>query len=219
MAKGRPGICSVCNSPQRREIELSLVPRLPVSTIAPPRGVSRDSAWRHGRLHLTPVQRASYLTALKPSGIDLEELQRNESQSLLAQLLAGRAKLQTYSATAFETGQLSVAVSAERGVTENLSLVSKLLGMLVQRHSVEHTSLLVSPSYLELRTALLVALKPHPAAAADVAKVLHAIESKAALDITARSNGRAPVRLIEADASGHRVIEMTPGGDSRGHGT
>src|SRR5262245_10693858 len=217
MAKGRPGICSVCNSPQRREIELALVTRLPVSTIAARWGVSRDSAWRHGRLHLTPVQRASYLTALKPSGIDLEELQRNESQSLLAQLLAGRAKLQTYSATSFETGQLSVAVSAERGVTENLSLVSKLLGMLVQRHEVAHTSLLVSPSYLELRETLLRVLRPHPAAAADVAKALSELESRAAKDITAAANGK-PVKLIEADGSGHRVIEASPGSDSGGVG-
>src|SRR5262245_1050383 len=109
MTKGKPGICSVCNHPQRREIELALVPRLPVSTIGARYDVSRDSVWRHGRQHLTEVQRAAYLTALKPNDIDLAELQRNESQSLLAQLLAGRAKLQAYSATAFESGQLSVA--------------------------------------------------------------------------------------------------------------
>src|SRR5262249_46757474 len=200
--KGKGGICSVCTHPQRREIELALVTRLPVSTIAARYEISRDSAWRHGKTHLTPVQRAAYLTALKPSDIDVEALQRNESQSLLAQLLAGRAKLQAYSAAAFEGGHISVAVSAEKAVTENLALVSKLLGMLVQRHQVEHTSLLVSPSYLELRTALLAALKPHPAAAADVARVLHAIESKAAGEIAREAGGvrrRPYVKLIDGD--------------------
>src|SRR5262245_13892157 len=218
--RGKGGVCSVCTHPQRREIELALVTRLPVSTIAARYEISRDSAWRHGKKHLTPVQRAAYLTALKPSDIDLEALQRNESQSLLAQLLAGRAKLQAYSAAAFEDGQISVAVSAEKAVTENLSLVSKLLGMLVQRHQVEHTSLLVSPSYLELRTALLAALKPHPAAAADVARVLHEIESKAAAGIRAAAQGRPlrPVKLIESDADGHTVLETAENRAGNGSG-
>src|SRR5262245_27000972 len=143
-------------------------------------GVSPDSVYRHRKRHLTATQKAAILASVKPSAIDLEQLQRSESESLLAQLLAQRATLQQYSAAAFEAGQLATAVSAEKGVVENLSLVSKLLGMLVMRHEVSHTSLLVSPSYLELRETLLRVLRNHPAAARDVAAALHELESRAA---------------------------------------
>jgi hypothetical protein len=196
VAKGRRGICSVCTHAQRREIELATVTLVPVLAIAVRYGISRDSVYRHAKKHLTAVQRAAYLSAMKPVGVDLEQLQRSEGESLLAQLLAGRAKLQMYSAAAFEAGQLATAVSAEKGVVENLGLVSKLLGMLVTRHEVSHTSLLVSPSYLELRETLLRVLRKHPAAARDVAAALHELESRAAEQIKAAKNSR-PTLTIE----------------------
>ena len=40
----------------------------------------------------------------------------------------------------------------------------KLLGTLVTRHAVSHTSILVSPDYLRLRSTLVDALRPFPAA-------------------------------------------------------
>jgi hypothetical protein len=183
----KPGVCSVCAHERRREIEVGLVCRVPVSTLAARYDVSRDSVWRHNK-HLTPLQRAAIMAARAPSGIDLEELHRTESEGLLAQLLAGRAKLQSYAAAAFEAGNVAAAISAERGVVDNLTLLSKLLGMLVVRHEVKH-SLLVSADYLTLRDTLLRVLRKHPAAAKDVAAALHELESKAAEDIKAKANG------------------------------
>jgi hypothetical protein len=167
---------------------------VPVAVIAQRFGVSSDSVYRHGHKHVSAVQRAALMTNLRPSAIDLEALQRSEGESLLGQLVVQRATLQTYSASAFESGNVSAAISAERAVCDNLALVSKLLGMLIVRHEVSHTSLLVSPSYLELRETLLRVLRPHPAAR-DVAAALHELEAKAAEAIRAKANGGG--KLIE----------------------
>jgi hypothetical protein len=84
VAKGRRGICSVCTHAQRREIELATVTLVPVSAIAVRYDISTDSVYRHAKKHFTPPQRAAYLSAMKPAGVDLEQLQRSEGESLLA---------------------------------------------------------------------------------------------------------------------------------------
>jgi hypothetical protein len=78
-------------------------------------------------------------------------------------------------------------VAAEAAITSNLALVGKLLGMIVQRHDVRSTSILVSADYLALRQAIVTALRPFPAAAAAVGVALHHLEAAAAKDITARA--------------------------------
>jgi hypothetical protein len=145
------------------------------------------------------MQTAAILSAMKPSAVDLEELQRSESEGLLGQLLAQRATLQQYSAAAFEAGNMTAAIQAERAVTGTLELTSKLLGMLVQRHEVTHASILISGDYLALRSALLLALKPYPEAARAVGTALHQLETQAAEAIKARgAEGKRPL-LIEHD--------------------
>jgi hypothetical protein len=128
----------------------------------------------------------------------LEQLQTSESEGLLTQLVSQRARLQQHSEIATELGDVRSAVACERAITDNLTLVGKLLGQLVQRHEVRSTSILVSPDYLELRAVLVRALQPFPEAAGAVGNALHALESKAAQAITAAA-ARRPV-LIEAHA-------------------
>jgi hypothetical protein len=196
MAKGKGGICSCCTSPHRREIDLALVAKVPGSVIAARFDVSADSVWRHAKHHLSAVQKAALLTAMKPSAIDLEQLQRTEGESLLGQLLAQRATLQTYGAAAFEAKNYQAAIGAERAVTANLDL--KVLGLIITKHEVRSTSLLISPDYLALRHALVEALRPFPEAARAVGAALRLLEDKAAADIKAKANGS--MALIEGRA-------------------
>jgi hypothetical protein len=198
LAKGKAGICSCCTSPNRRLTDVALVARVPWPVIAKRFDVSRDSVKRHGKHHLSAVQVAALASAMKPSAIDLEQLQRTEGESLLGQLLAQRATLQTYGQAAFEAKQFQAAISAERGVTANLDLLSKVLGLIITKHEVRSTSLLISPDYLALRHALVEALKPYPEAMAAVGRALHELESKAAADIKAKANGS--MALIEGRA-------------------
>jgi hypothetical protein len=198
LAKGKAGICSCCTSPNRRLIDVALVARVPWPVIAKRFDVSRDSVKRHGKHHLSAVQAAALATHLRPEAIDLEALQRSEGESLLGQLLAQRATLQTYGQAAFEAKNYQAAISAERGVTANLDLLSKVLGLIITKHEVRSTSILISPDYLALRHALVEALRPFPDAMAAVGKALHELEAKAAADIRSKANGGRP--LIEGRA-------------------
>jgi hypothetical protein len=186
-------ICTICHNQRRHAIELALVHRTPLRVIADRYGVSKDALYRHRKLHLTAAMKAALLTASKPiDATELARLQKSESENMLATLQAQRARLQVTSDLSVSYGNFPTQIQAERAITGNLELTSKLLGMITQHHSVEHVNLLVSPSYLELRAALVAALRRHPEAAADVARVLHQLEAKAAADITARAGNFSP---------------------------
>jgi hypothetical protein len=194
--------CSCCTSAHRREIDLALVARVPCSVIGRRFEVSNDSVERHAKAHLSAVQRAALATALRPSAIDLDQLRETEGSSLLGQLVAQRATLQTYGQAAFEAGQFQAAISAERAVTNNLDLLSRVLGLIISKHEIKSTALLVSPDYLELRHALIEALRPYPEAARAVGIALGRLEDQAAAEITAKANGNG--KLIE-----HRPEEVS----------
>jgi hypothetical protein len=187
--------CSCCGSPHRREIDLALVARVPCSVIGRRFGVSNDSVERHAKHHLSAVQAAALASAMKPSAIDLDALRESEGSSLLGQLLAQRANLQVIGQAAFEAGNHQAAIAAERGIVANLDLLSKVLGLIIHKSETRSTALLISPDYLELRHALVEALRPFPDAMAAVGKALHELESKAADDITARANGGKPLTI------------------------
>ena len=128
---------------------------------------------------------AAIAAAAHPSDIDLEELQRSESEGLLGNLVAQRARLQVLSEMAFEEHELHAATSIERAVTHSLELTSKLLGMLVTRTHTTSTSVLVSADYLKLRQTIISALRPFPEAARAVGVALAELELDAARDIAA----------------------------------
>lgn len=180
--RGNP--CTICQHERRHLLELGLVHRVPLRTLAARFDVSPDALHRHSKNHLSAQLRAALLTAQRPSAVDLEALERGESEGLLAQLVTQRARLQGLAEQSLELADVRAAVAVERAITSNLELVSKLLGMLVQRHEIKRTSILLSPDYLELRAALVRALRPFPQAAASVGAALHALETEAAKDIT-----------------------------------
>lgn len=165
---------------ERSEIELALVHKLPVRVVAKRFDVSPNSVFRHRRKHMPPQLLAAIMTAARPSEVDLEQLQRSESEGLLASLISQRARLHMLSEMAFEEREVNAATGVERAITQSLELTSKLLGMIIQRHDVRSTSILVSPDYLKLRAAIINALAPYPEAARAVGKALHILETEAA---------------------------------------
>jgi hypothetical protein len=197
MAKTGPQ-CQVCRHPKRDLIELGLMLGRSLQTLQ--RRFGLKSTWplhNHKHRHMTPAQKAAILTCLNPSEIDLEQLQRFESEGLLGALVGQRARLQQLVEMAMAHGSVSGCISAERAITSNLELVGKLLGQLVQHHHVRSTSILISPDYIKLRQAIVTALKPFPEAQRAVGHALHQLESEAAEDI---ANSKKPL-LIEAEVS------------------
>jgi hypothetical protein len=160
-------------------------------------GPSFHCIYRHSRNHLSAALRAAIVTAQSPQAIDIEELKRSESEGLLAQLVAQRARLQRLSELALECGNIPDSCKVEGRIVDNLRLVGQLLDQFTTHHTVEHRSVLVSADYLRLRSVLVDALKPFPQAMAAVSAALHRLESEAATEIHAKANGGKAPLVIE----------------------
>lgn len=178
--------CTICSHPKRHQIEIGLVHRVSQRVLARRFGCSEDALQRHRHNHLRPAIAAAILVAQRPSLVDLEALQKSESEGILSQLVTQRARLQTHSDLASELGDVRSAVACERAITGNLELVARLLGTIVQRHSTTHTNILISADYLKLRQTIVETLRGFPDAAKAVGAALYAIEADAARDITER---------------------------------
>jgi hypothetical protein len=192
--------CSICNHKSRHQLEIGLAHGIAHNALARRFNVSADAVGRHAANHVSPALRAAILTAQAPTTIDLEALQASEQEGLLSQLVHQRARLQQHVATAIDFADVKAAISAEGAITANLALVGKLLGMIVQRHDVRSTSLLISADYLAVRQAIVTALRPFPEAARAVGAALHRLESDAAKDITQRA-GKPPLVIDATPAS------------------
>jgi hypothetical protein len=195
MGKSGPK-CTICSHKSRHQIEIGLAHGIAHNALARRFNVSADAIGRHAASHLSPALRAAILTAQKPTTIDLEHLQASEQEGLLSQLVHQRARLQQHVEMAIEYGDIRAAISAEAAITANLALVGKLLGMIVQRHDVHSTSLLISADYLAMRAAIVNAMRPYPDASRAVGAALHKLESDSATAIKQRA-GNPPV-LIDA---------------------
>lgn len=189
---GKPGPqCTICAHKHRHQIEVGLAHGIAHNALARRFGVSADAVGRHAANHVGPALKAAILSAQAPSAIDLEALQASEQEGLLSQLVHQRARLQQLAAMAADFADVKAAVSAEGAITANLALVGKLLGMIIQRHDVRSTNLLISADYLALRQTIVQALRPYPQAAAAVGAALHRLETEAAAAITDRASGPA----------------------------
>ena len=175
-------------------VELGLVHRVPLRVLSKRFGLSAAAISNHRKTHMPPQLKAALLLATKPSEIDLEELRKREGENLLASLVTQRARLSMLSELCFQAGELHAAVSVEKAITASLELTSKLVGMLVTRHSVTHANVLISADYVLLRATIASALRKHPEAAHDVAQALAELEAAAAQDL---ANAKRPI-LLEA---------------------
>jgi len=173
--------CRICAHRERAGIDLGLVRGVSVTALSRRYKVSTDSLYRHQKAHLPPQLRAA-LIAGPDLSIDLDKLKETESQSLLANLVALRHRLFASLDVAEEYGDVSMVTRVVGQLHQNLEITGKLLGDLgVGTQNV--TNVLIMPAYVELRVAIVDALRGFPEAAKAVAATLHQIESKAAADV------------------------------------
>jgi hypothetical protein len=195
MAKSGPGACQVCNSPHRHSVDVALAHGLGHDAIGKRFNLSPHSVQRHGKNHLSPQMMAAVQHALHPSAVDLDALKVSEGENLLHHLVHQRARLANHIELAVAIGDPGAAIRGEGAITNNLQLVSKLLGVLVNVHETRHQHILTHPDYLRLREVLLKALAPFPEARIAVGRALAGIETQAADDITTKAAGRAPLTI------------------------
>lgn len=146
-----PRRCTVCTHPEKEAINVALVTGEPFRHIAARYGTSTGALQRH---------KADHLPATLAQAQDAQEVA--QADNLLAQMRdLQRRTLAILSKAAGSRRDLRTALAAIGEARRNLELLGKLAGELQQEGTV---SLVLSAEWIELRTIMLRALAPFPAA-------------------------------------------------------
>lgn len=153
-----PRACTVCSSPSRASVDEDLVTkRGSIRGVARRYGLSPDAVERHAKAHLPRALAASEKVREEVRAEDLTaKAQRLEED---ARRLLARAE---------KEGDLRCAVAAVKAALDVVTLLHRVSED--QRAAVR--DVLRSPSWLRFKSAILVALAPHPAALADVVRAM-----------------------------------------------
>lgn len=206
MRRRMPSQCKVCQHREHAAVDLALARGVSVRALSRRYKISPDSIYRHSARHLPPQLRAKLIAGPAIEGLDLEKLRETESQSLLAHLVNLRNRLFSSLDVAEECGDGGMVSRVAGQLHRNLEVTGQLLGDLATG-SVSITNIVLAPQYIEMRLALVKALEPYAEARQAVAKVLHAIESKAADEISPPP----PVAKKGVCASSKRVVRKKSG--------
>jgi hypothetical protein len=156
-----PRRCTVCDHPQRHSIDEALVTGAPYRSVAKRSGLSESAVYRH---------KAEHLAAHPLKAKEVEEVAH--ADDLLQQVRDLQSHALDILERAEKAGDLRTALAAISQARGNLELLGKLAGEL-DEHPV--VNLNVSAEWLKLRTVIVGALEPHPAAHR---AVLSALESE-----------------------------------------
>jgi hypothetical protein len=158
-----PRTCTICSHPARETIDSSLVRRVSYRNISKRFGVSETALSRHLNDHLAEYVQRALATYGEEKGIRVLDKLSGIVQRLEAFLDKAEAD---------EDGLGFRATAAE--LRKQLELTAKLQGELQQEGT---TNITLNPEYLELRSAILVALEPHPDAAEAVSRAMLELEN------------------------------------------
>jgi hypothetical protein len=156
-----PRRCTACDHLERHSIDEALVSSVPYRSVAKRFELSESAVYRHKTEHLP----AHLLKAR-----ELEEVAR--ADDLLEQVRHLQDHALDILERAEQAGDLRTALAAISQARGNLELLGKLAGELEERPVV---NLNVSPEWLELRTVIVGALEPHPAAHGAVLRALESV--------------------------------------------
>ena len=151
-------VCTICSHPARDNIEAALIRRVPYRTMEDRFKVTHGPLSRHTNDCLAEdVQQA------------LREYRAKNGVKVLSKLSTMIDRLDAFldKAEADENALEFRAVASEW--RKQLELIAKLQGELAQEGTV---TIINNPEWVELRTAILVALEPHPEVREDVLKAL-----------------------------------------------
>jgi hypothetical protein len=153
-----PRRCTVCEHPEREEIDRALVGDASNRSVASLYDVSEAAVRRHKAKHLpTKLAKAH----------KVEEVAR--ADELLRQVRSLQSKTLNILLQAESAGDLRTALSAVREARGNVELLAKLSGELDESPVV---IVLISPEWLELRAVIVGALEPHSEARGAVLKAI-----------------------------------------------
>ena len=157
-----PKQCPVCVHPLRQEIEKALLGSETLPEIAQRFSLPKWSLYRHKQRHLPA-------TLVKAQ--EAQEVAR--ADSLLDQLKQLQQKALELLGKAEAAGDLRTALQGVREAKGCLELLAKLQGELAQEGSI---NIVLSPSWVSLRTVILRTLEPYPEARLKIAKALSEVD-------------------------------------------
>jgi transposase-like protein len=156
-----PRRCTVCDHSEMHSIDEALVSGAPYRSVAKRFGLSESAVYRHKTEHLpTHLLKAKEAQEVAQADDLLEQVRHLQDHALDILERAEKA------------GDLRTALSAISQARGNLELLGKLAGELDERPVV---NLNVSPEWMELRTMIVGALEPHPAAHKAVLRALESV--------------------------------------------
>ncbi len=161
-----PRVCTVCTHPQRPEIDRALTEMSDSNRrIASQYDVSERAIRDHKANHL----KVRMLKAVERR----EDADIRTAIDVMGQLKAINGAALSVLKEARETRDGDLALKAIDRIHRQIELQAKLIGELQQEGT---TNITINPEWLQIRTALIVALRPYPAAAQAVAGSLAVIE-------------------------------------------
>ena len=158
-----PRRCTACDHPERHSIDEALVTGAPYRSVAKRFKLSESAVYRH---------KVDHLPAHLLKAREVEELAR--ADDLLEQVRQLQSHALDVLERAEKAGDLRTALAAISQARGNLELLGKLAGELDERPVV---NLNVSAEWLELRTMIVEAVEPHPAAHRAVLRALESLGS------------------------------------------
>jgi len=172
--------CQVCRSKDRAAIELARANGTSCRILESRYDVHKDAIWRHSTNHMSKALKQCLKAAAFDPEADVEAIRIEESESLLNHLRAVRARLYRGIDSAETFGNLSDLAKMSGQIHRNIELTGKLVGDLKTGTTVNNT-LILSGEYHQLRTGLVLALKPFPKARLAVTQLLQNLEAEPAL--------------------------------------
>lgn len=169
--------CIVCYHPERGPIELGLACKVGMRQLCKKYGIPEYSLYRHREKHMSPQFVASLRTNVELKEIDLAMLRKSQSEGILQHLVSLRGRLYELLALAEESGDIRGATAVHSRLLANIETTAKIVGELTNSTLHLHQNLVVSPEYVQLRHALVSALRRYPEASSAVVKVLKEIET------------------------------------------
>jgi hypothetical protein len=158
-----PRTCTVCAHANRPTIDRTLVAgQEALRTIADRFSVSKTALGRHKENHL-PATLA----------VAREAEQAASADDLLSQVRDLQGRAFAILDRAEGTGDLRTALGAIREARGNLELLTRLLGKLDERPQI---NVLISPEWLDLRSAIIGALGTYPEARESILKALEGLD-------------------------------------------
>ena len=145
-----PKTCPICVHSKRQEIEEALLVSIKLPEIAQRFSLSKWSIYRHKQRHLP----TSLLKAKEAQEVAMAD-------NLLEQLKQLQQKALELLRKAEAAGELRTALQGVREAKGCLELLAKLQGELAQEGSI---NIVLSPSWISLRTVILRTLEPYPEA-------------------------------------------------------